>query len=196
MWPPSSRCAPTDPLLSSVLVANRGEIARRVIRACRVLGIRSVAVYSEADREWPFVSDADEAVAIGAAPARESYLNIDRILDAARQAHVEAIHPGYGFLSENWRFAKACQDAGFRFVGPPSRVIQQMGDKVHARQLMAAVGVPVVAGRDGTVDTIDQARDVASRIGYPVMLKAAEGGGGIGRASCRKECRSRWSPYH
>jgi acetyl-CoA carboxylase, biotin carboxylase subunit len=187
IWPPSSRRAPTDPLLSSVLVANRGEIARRIIRACRALGIRSVAVYSEADRGWPFVADADEAVAIGAAPARESYLDIDRILGAARQASVEAIHPGYGFLSENWRFAKACQDAGFRFVGPPWRVIEQMGDKVHARQLMAAAGVPVVPGSEGTVDTIDQARDVASRIGYPVMLKAAAGGGGIGMVQVAAE---------
>src|SRR5262249_27495875 len=186
-WPPWIRRPSTDPLLSSVLVANRGEIARRIIRACRALGIRSVAVYSEADRDWPFVTDADEAVAIGPPPARESYLNIDRILDAARQARVEAIHPGYGFLSEDWRFAKACQDAGSRFVGPPSRVIQRMGDRVHARQLMAAVGVPVVPGSDGTVDTIDQARDVASRIGYPIMLKAAAGGGGIGMVQVAAE---------
>jgi acetyl-CoA carboxylase, biotin carboxylase subunit len=167
-------------LLSSVLVANRGEIARRIIRACRALGIRSVAVYSEVDRDWPFVADADEAVAIGAAPARESYLNIDRILDAARQTRVEAIHPGYGFLSENWRFAQACGDAGFLFVGPPWHVIQQMGDKVRARQLMAGAGVPVVPGSDGSVDSIEDARGVAARIGYPVILKAAAGGGGIG----------------
>ena len=108
-------------MLSSVLVANRGEIARRVIRACRSLGIRSVAVYSEADRAWPFVAEADEAVAIGPAPPRESYLDIERILDAARRARVEAIHPGYGFLSENWRFAQACERAGVIFVGPPGR---------------------------------------------------------------------------
>ena len=174
-------------MLSSVLVANRGEIARRIIRACRALGIRSVAVYSEVDRDWPFVADADEAVAIGAAPARESYLNIDRILDAARQTRVEAIHPGYGFLSENWRFAQACGDAGFLFVGPPWHVIQQMGDKVRARQLMAGAGVPVVPGSDGSVDSIEEARGVAARIGYPVILKAAAGGGGIGMVQVSAE---------
>ena len=167
-------------MLSTVLVANRGEIARRIIRACRSLGIRSVAVYSEADRAWPFVAEADEAVTIGGAPARESYLNIDRILEAARHARVEAIHPGYGFLSENWRFARACEEAGFIFIGPPWRVIEQMGDKVGARRLMAAAGVPVVPGSDGTVDTVEAARDAASRVGYPVILKAAAGGGGIG----------------
>jgi acetyl-CoA carboxylase, biotin carboxylase subunit len=167
-------------LLRSVLVANRGEIARRIIRACRSLGVRSVAVYSEADRAWPFVAEADQALLIGPASARESYLNIEHILDAARRAGVEAIHPGYGFLSENWRFARACEEAGFIFVGPPWRVIQQMGDKVEARRLMAAAGVAVVPGSDGTVDTLDSARDAAARIGYPILLKAAAGGGGIG----------------
>jgi acetyl-CoA carboxylase, biotin carboxylase subunit len=167
-------------LLSSVLVANRGEIARRIIRACRSLRVRSVAVYSEVDRAWPFVAEADEAVAIGPAPARESYLNADRILEAARQARVEAIHPGYGFLSENWRFARACEEAGFVFVGPSWQVIRQMGDKVEARRLMAAAGVPVVPGSEGAVDTVEVARDAASRVGYPVILKAAAGGGGIG----------------
>jgi acetyl-CoA carboxylase biotin carboxylase subunit len=167
-------------LLRSVLVSNRGEIARRIIRACRSLGVRSVAVYSEADQAWPFVAEADQAVLIGPASARESYLNIEHILDAARRAGVEAIHPGYGFLSENWRFARACEEAGFIFVGPPWRVIQQMGDKVAARRLMAAAGVAVVPGSEGTVDTLDSARDAAARIGYPVLLKAAAGGGGIG----------------
>jgi acetyl-CoA carboxylase biotin carboxylase subunit len=178
--PPSTRRTPPDPLLSSVLVANRGEIARRIIRACRSLGIRSVAVYSEADRTWPFVAEADEAVAIGPAPPRESYLHIDRVLEAARHTRVEAIHPGYGFLSENWRFAQACEEAGFIFVGPPWQVIEQMGDKVAARRLMAAAGVPVVPGSEGTVDTVEAARDVADRVGYPIILKAAAGGGGIG----------------
>jgi acetyl-CoA carboxylase, biotin carboxylase subunit len=169
-------------LLSTVLIANRGEIARRIIRACRALNIRPVAVYSEADRAWPFVTEADEAVAIGPAPARESYLDSDRILDAARQSRAEAVHPGYGFLSENWRFARACEEAGLVFVGPSWQVIQQMGDKVTARRLMAAAGVPVVPGSEGTVDTLDVAREAAARIGYPVMLKAASGGGGIGMA--------------
>jgi acetyl-CoA carboxylase biotin carboxylase subunit len=167
-------------LLASVLVANRGEIARRVIRACRSLGIRSVAVYSDADRAWPFVAEADEAVAIGGASPRESYLNIDHILGAAHHTRVEAIHPGYGFLSENSRFARACEEAGLIFVGPPWRVIEQMGDKVGARRLMAAAGVPVVPGSDGTVDSVHAARVEASRVGYPVILKAAAGGGGIG----------------
>ena len=167
-------------MLRSVLVANRGEIARRVIRASRALGIRTVAVHSEADAGWPHVADADEAVAIGPAPARESYLDVQRILDAARRTDAEAIHPGYGFLSENPRFAQACEAAGLVFVGPSWRVIQQMGDKVGARRLMAAAGVPVVPGSDGPVDSIEAARAAASRIGYPVMIKAAGGGGGIG----------------
>jgi acetyl-CoA carboxylase biotin carboxylase subunit len=167
-------------VLRSVLVANRGEIARRVIRGCRALGVRSIAVYSEADAGWPHVADADESVAIGPAPARESYLDIPRLLDAARRTKAEAIHPGYGFLSENWRFAQACEAAGLVFVGPSWRVIQQMGDKVAARGLMAAAGVPVVPGSDGPVESADAARDVAARIGYPVMIKAAAGGGGIG----------------
>jgi acetyl-CoA carboxylase biotin carboxylase subunit len=167
-------------VLKSVLIANRGEIARRVIRGCRALGIRSIAVYSEADAGWPHVADADESVAIGPAPARESYLHIERLLDAARRTKAEAVHPGYGFLSENWRFAQACEAAGLVFVGPPWRVIQQMGDKVAARALMAAAGVPVVPGSDGPVASVEAARDVAARIGYPVMVKAAAGGGGIG----------------
>ena len=167
-------------MLHSVLIANRGEIARRIIRGCRTLGVRAVAVYSEADAGWPHVAEADEAIPIGPAPARDSYLAPERVLEAARAARVEAIHPGYGFLSENWRFAKACEDAGFVFVGPPWRVIQQMGDKIQARWLMAAAGVPVVPGSDGALETLERATEVAWQIGYPVMLKAAAGGGGIG----------------
>jgi len=174
-------------VLQSVLVANRGEIARRVIRGCRALGVRSIAVYSEADAGWPHVTDADEAVAIGPAPARQSYLDIDRILDAARRTGARAIHPGYGFLSENWRFAQACEAAGLIFVGPSWRVIQQMGDKIEARRLMAAAGVPVVPGSDGPVDSVDAARGIAARAGYPVMLKASAGGGGIGMVKVADE---------
>ena len=174
-------------MLQSVLVANRGEIARRVIRGCRALGIRSIAVYSEADAGWPHVTDADEAVAIGPAPARQSYLDIDRILDAARRTGAQAIHPGYGFLSENWRFARACEAAGLIFVGPSWRVIQQMGDKIEARRLMAAAEVPVVPGSDGPVDSVDAARAIAARAGYPVMLKASAGGGGIGMVKVADE---------
>ena len=167
-------------MLHSVLIANRGEIARRITRGCRALGMRAVTVYSEADAGWPHVAEADEAILIGAAPARDSYLSTERILDAARAAGVEAIHPGYGFLSENWRFAQACEDAGFAFIGPPWQVIQQMGDKIRARWLMAAAGIPVVPGSDGALESLERATEVAERIGYPVMLKAAAGGGGIG----------------
>ena len=167
-------------MLHSVLIANRGEIARRIIRACRALGMRAVAVYSEADASWPHVAEADEAMLIGAAPARDSYLSTERMLDAARAAGVAAIHPGYGFLSENWRFAQACEDAGFAFIGPPWQVIQQMGDKIQARWLMAAAGIPVIPGSDGALESLERAAEIAERIGYPVMLKAAAGGGGIG----------------
>ena len=174
-------------MLQSVLIANRGEIARRVIRGCRALGVRTVAVYSEADAGWPHVADADEAVLIGRAPARESYLDVERILEVARRTNAQAVHPGYGFLSENWRFAQACEAAGLIFVGPPWQVIQQMGDKVGARRLMAGVGVPVVPGSDGPVDSAEAAREIAGRIGYPVMIKAAAGGGGIGMLRVKDE---------
>jgi acetyl/propionyl-CoA carboxylase alpha subunit len=144
------------------------------------MGIHAIAVYSEADAGWPHVADADEAVAIGPAPARDSYLDIDRLLEAARRTKAEAVHPGYGFLSENWRFAQTCEAAGLVFIGPSWRVIQQMGDKVAARALMSAAGVPVVPGSAGPVDSVDAAREVAACVGYPVMVKAAAGGGGIG----------------
>jgi len=174
-------------VLRSVLVANRGEIARRVIRGCRALGVRAIAVYSEADAAWPHVADADEAVAIGPAPARQSYLDIERVIDAARRTGAQAIHPGYGFLSENWRFAQACEAAGLVFIGPSWPVIRQMGDKIGARRIMAAAGVPVVPGSDGPVDSVDAAREVAGRAGYPVMLKASAGGGGIGMVKVSDE---------
>jgi len=167
-------------VLESVLIANRGEIARRVIRACRASGVRSIAVYSAADAGWPHVTDADEAVLIGPAPARESYLDPQRILTAARERGAQAVHPGYGFLSENWRFAKACEEAGLIWIGPTWQVIQRMGDKVGARREMQQAGVPVVPGSEGPVATVEEARRVAGEIGYPIMLKAAAGGGGIG----------------
>ncbi|MBI2159758.1 MAG: biotin carboxylase, partial [Candidatus Rokubacteria bacterium] len=169
-------------MIRTVLVANRGEIARRVFRACRQLGVKTVAVYSEADRDALHVRDADRAVAIGPAPARESYLSIERILEAARDAGADAIHPGYGFLSENWRFAEACRRAGLVFIGPSPEAIKAMGDKTEARRLMAAAGVPVVPGSAETVVDAGEAAIAARDIGYPVILKAAAGGGGIGMA--------------
>jgi acetyl-CoA carboxylase biotin carboxylase subunit len=165
-----------------VLVANRGEIALRIIRACRELGIRPVAVYSEADADAPHVRAADRALPVGPAPARESYLSIERVIGAARDARADAVHPGYGFLSENWRFAEACRKAGLTFVGPPPEVLRTMGQKVEARRLVARAGVPVLPGSDGPVESAGAAREVADAIGYPVMLKAAAGGGGIGMA--------------
>jgi len=169
-------------VIRTVLVANRGEIARRVFRACRQTGFRTVAVHSEADRDAPHVRDADEAVAIGPAPARESYLDIERILAAARQTRAEAVHPGYGFLSENWRFAEACHRAGLVFVGPSPDAIRKMGDKAEARRLMEAAGVPVIPGSRETVVDVGEAELLARDIGYPIILKAAAGGGGIGMA--------------
>jgi acetyl-CoA carboxylase, biotin carboxylase subunit len=169
-------------LIRTVLVANRGEIARRVFRACRQLGLGTVAVFSEADRGAPHVRDADEAVAIGGAPARESYLDAERILAAARQSGADAIHPGYGFLSESWRFADAVGQAGIVFVGPRPGAIRKMGDKIEARRLMAAAGVPVLPGSFEPVREVGEAEVTARDVGFPLMLKAAAGGGGIGMA--------------
>ena len=169
-------------MFRTVLVANRGEIARRIIRGCRALGLRSVAVYSDADRDAPHVKDADHAVWLGAAPARESYLNVERLLAAARESGAEAVHPGYGFLSENWRFADSCARAGLTFIGPSAEAIRAMGDKPEARRRMAAAGVPIVPGSPEPVADASGAERIATEIGYPVILKAAGGGGGIGMA--------------
>jgi acetyl-CoA carboxylase biotin carboxylase subunit len=173
-------------LFGTVLVANRGEIARRIIRACRQLGLKTVAVYSEADRGAPHMRDADISVVIGGAAARESYLSADRILQAARQARADAIHPGYGFLSESWRFAEAVRQAGIVFIGPGPDAIRQMGDKIEARRLMTAAGVSVLPGSLDAVGDVAQAQAIAADIGYPVILKAAAGGGGIGMARVDK----------
>jgi acetyl-CoA carboxylase biotin carboxylase subunit len=173
-------------LFGTVLVANRGEIARRIIRACRQLGLKTVAVNSEADRGAPHVRDADISVEIGGAAARESYLSADRILQAARQARADAIHPGYGFLSESWRFAEAVRQAGIVFIGPGPDAIRQMGDKIEARRLMTAAGVSVLPGSLDAVGDVAQAQAIAADIGYPVILKAAAGGGGIGMARVDK----------
>ncbi|HUQ86120.1 MAG TPA: biotin carboxylase N-terminal domain-containing protein [Vicinamibacterales bacterium] len=163
-----------------MLIANRGEIARRIIRACRELDIETVAVYSDADAGAPHVSEADRAVRIGAAPARESYLSIEAIVAAARSTHADAVHPGYGFLSERAPFARACEDAGLIFVGPPAAALEKMGSKIGARALMTAAGVPVVPG-ETPADQSDAAMTAAAtRIGFPVLIKPAAGGGGIG----------------
>ena len=167
-------------MFKRILIANRGEIAVRVIRACRELGVETVAVFSEADRAALHVREADYAVAVGPAPAAQSYLNTERILEAAKQTGAEAIHPGYGFFSENAGFARAVQEAGLVFIGPPPSAIEQMGDKVEARKLMAAAGVPVVPGSPGTLEREEEVRDLANKIGFPIMLKAAAGGGGKG----------------
>jgi acetyl-CoA carboxylase biotin carboxylase subunit len=167
-------------MFKKILIANRGEIAVRVIRACHEMGIAAVAVYSEVDRAALHVRKADEAYPIGAAAASESYLNIGKILDVARQSGAEAIHPGYGFLSENARFAQACVDAGVKFIGPTVAAMNAMGSKTRARQAMERAGVPFVPGTSRGLESIEEAEEVAARIGYPVMLKAAAGGGGKG----------------
>jgi len=167
-------------MFQKVLVANRGEIAVRVIRALRDMNIRSVAVFSDADRGALHVRLADEAAHIGAAPSSESYLNIDRILAAAKKHNADAIHPGYGFLSENATFASACQASGLIFIGPPADAISKLGSKTAARVLAKQANVPVVPGSEDPATNIDQARELARRLGYPVLLKAAAGGGGKG----------------
>src|SRR5579863_784175 len=167
-------------MFKRILIANRGEIAVRVIRACRELGIESVAIFSDADRAALHVREADYAVAVGPPPAAQSYLDIERIIDAAKRTGAEAVHPGYGFFSENANFARAVGDAGFVFIGPPPSAIEKMGDKVEARKLMAAAGVPVVPGSPGTLETEQEVIAVAQSIGFPIMLKAAAGGGGKG----------------
>src|SRR5262245_34235109 len=167
-------------MFGKVLIANRGEIAVRVIRACRDAGIRTVAVFSEADRDALHVRLADEAQAIGPALASQSYLAIDRLIDAARRTGAEAVHPGYGFLSENARFAEACRSAGMVFIGPPPAAIARMGDKTAARSAAVEAGVPVVPGTPGPVTSDEEARRAARDLGFPVMIKAARGGGGKG----------------
>jgi acetyl-CoA carboxylase, biotin carboxylase subunit len=165
--------------MRKVLIANRSEIARRVIRSCRELDLATVAVYSDADAEALHVREADEAVPLGKPHARESYLNVDKLIGAARETGADAVHPGYGFLSESARFAEACEAAGLVFVGPPAAAIAAMGDKAAARRLAGDAGVPVVPGTDAAAD-VGTALRAADELGYPVMLKAAAGGGGRG----------------
>ena len=167
-------------MFSKILIANRGEIAIRIIRACRELGIRTVAVCSEADRSALHAQIADECVCIGPAPTKDSYLNMRAILSACRITGAQAIHPGFGFLSENAAFARMCRRCGIVFIGPSPEAIERMGDKAQARETRKAAGVPVIPGSDGVVADLEQARREGERIGYPVMVKASAGGGGRG----------------
>jgi len=167
-------------MFKKVLIANRGEIARRIIRTCKRLNIQTVAVYSEADAGSLHVKDADEAYCVGKPPVVQSYLNIDRILEIAQESSADAVHPGYGLLSENADFAKRCTEAGLTFIGPSADVIASMGSKLEARKTMKAAGVPIVEGVETPVANVEEAIAIAARLGYPVMLKASAGGGGIG----------------
>lgn len=167
-------------MFKKILIANRGEIAVRIIRACREMGIATVAVYSEADRESLHVWWADEAYCIGPAPSAKSYLNFTNIISAAVVSGANAIHPGYGFLAENADFSEVCAKCGIAFIGPPAKAIQQMGDKALARETMIRAGVPVVPGSEGVISDLDTALETAEKIGYPVMVKASAGGGGRG----------------
>ncbi|WP_307197076.1 acetyl-CoA carboxylase biotin carboxylase subunit [Neobacillus niacini] len=167
-------------MFKKVLIANRGEIAVRVIRTCKALGITTIGVYSEADGDAPHVKIADEAYLIGGSRVAESYLNINKILEVARETGAEAIHPGYGLLSENAEFARRCEEAGLIFIGPSPKVISKMGSKIESRKVMEEAGVPVVPGITYPLTDAEEAVEVADRIGYPVMLKASAGGGGIG----------------
>jgi len=174
-------------MLSRILIANRGEIALRIIRACHELGIETVVVYSEQDKDADYLSLADETVCIGPASPAESYLNIARIISAAEIADVEAIHPGYGFLAENAHFAEVCAECGITFIGPPVEAMRLLGDKVAARALAHRARVPVVPGSEGSIEKESEALKLANKIGYPVMIKAAAGGGGRGMRAVHNE---------
>ena len=177
-------------MFKKILIANRGEIAARILRACREMGIEAVTVYSTADADSLHVLFAEQSVCIGPPRAGDSYLNMDAILTVAKATGCDAIHPGYGFLSENDAFADACRDAGIAFIGPSGDVIRKMGNKSAARALMQSVGVPVVPGSDGLVRDEDEAVKVGERIGYPVLIKAAAGGGAAACAASmsRRKC--------
>jgi acetyl-CoA carboxylase biotin carboxylase subunit len=174
-------------MFKKILIANRGEIALRVIRTCREMGIKTVAVYSTADAESLHVKFADEAVCIGPAPSNLSYLKMSNIIAAAEITNADAIHPGYGFLSENAKFSKICQEHGIKFIGASPEMIDKMGDKATAKATMKAAGVPCVPGSDGILESLEQAKKVAKEIGYPVMMKATAGGGGKGMRAIWKE---------
>ncbi|KXK48008.1 MAG: biotin carboxylase [Chlorobi bacterium OLB5] len=174
-------------MFKKILIANRGEIALRIIRTCRDMGIKTVAVYSEADKDSLHVRFADEAVCIGPPPSRESYLSIPRIIAAAEITNADAIHPGYGFLAENAEFSEICSESEIKFIGPSPDMIKAMGDKAYAKDTMRKSDVPVVPGSDGIVTTIEDAKKIAAEFGYPVLIKASAGGGGKGMRIVRDE---------
>src|SRR5437764_13184583 len=174
-------------MFQRILVANRGEIALRVIRACKDLGIEVVAVYSQADRDAPYLALADEAICIGPPLAAESYLNIPRLISAAEIADVQAIHPGYGFLSENAHFAEVCRSCNIEFIGPPHEAMALLGNKNEARKLAKRAGVTVVPGSEGLITSEAEALQVAREMGFPVLIKAAAGGGGRGMRVARND---------
>ena len=166
--------------MNKILIANRGEIAVRIIRACREMNIKTVAVYSEADKEALHTKLADEAICIGPANSKQSYLNIKNIIEAANITKADSIHPGFGFLSENSNFAKICEESNIKFIGPKSHVIDLLGNKSNSKELMKKEGVPVIPGSDGSIKNLKQAILVCEKIGYPILLKASAGGGGKG----------------
>ncbi len=167
-------------MIHKILIANRGEIAVRIIRACRELGIQSVAVYSEADKDALHAQLADEAVCIGPAPSKDSYLNMENIISATINTGAEAIHPGFGFLSENQKFAKLCEECNITFIGPTSEIIRKMGNKTEARNTMMEAGVTVIPGWNENIESVEEGKEIAAKLGYPVIVKAALGGGGKG----------------
>ena len=166
--------------MNKILIANRGEIAVRIIRACKEMNIKTVAVYSEIDKDALHTRLADEAICIGPAQANKSYLNIKNIIQAAYITKADSIHPGFGFLSENSKFAQICEESNIKFIGPKSEIIELLGNKSNAKEMMKKAGVPVIPGSDGSVKGLKDALEIAEKIGYPVMLKAAAGGGGKG----------------
>lgn len=174
-------------MFKKILIANRGEIALRIIRTCREMGIKTVAVYSEADRDSLHVKFADEAICIGPPQSKESYLNIPRIIAAAELTNAEAIHPGYGFLAENAEFSEICADSKIKFIGPSAEMINAMGDKAYAKDTMRKANVPVVPGSDGIIANAEEAKKIAGEAGYPVLIKATAGGGGKGMRICNSE---------
>ena len=174
-------------MYKKILIANRGEIALRVIRACHELGLKSVAVYSSADKYSLHVKFADEAICIGPPDSKESYLNIPRIISAGEITNADAIHPGYGFLAENAEFSNICKENGFSFIGPSGDIINAMGNKAQAKKTMKAAGVPIIPGSEGVLQDVKEARDIANEMGFPVMLKASAGGGGRGMRLVHKD---------